>query len=441
MSFLTGPLHRAFAAAAGLTGRRFGLLVASSVVATSAIVASAITNPEGPIGPLAALLGRSLAAENAPVEPSPAPGPSQPAPGPSQPSHSSGGGNGASTGGPPANSASNLSPEPGGPENEQPANTGNEEEAPSLPEAGRVKHVFVISLASPGYEASFGAESAVRMPFLSETLRPTGTLLSKYTLLTETALPNGLAEVGGQPPTAKTRENCPKYDCLLPAEETTLADQLSAGRFTWKGYIEGMADQTGKPANCVYPGPGETLEPATGGYAIWQNPFAYFHSLLDLGECSSNDVPLTELPAALKSSKKTPNFSYIAPDLCNVGLSGQCPEGQPSGAAAADAFLSQWASKIVESQAFKEDGLLIVTFNQVDQPAPPSDGSTPPSQVGALLVSPFAAPGGTDPKPYGPYSVLRSVEELFGLGILGEADGKKVGSFAGPLLGEEGSEG
>jgi hypothetical protein len=142
----------------------------------------------------------------------------------------------------------------------------------------------------------------------------------------------------------------------------------------------------------------------------------------------------------LKRAKKTPNFSYIAPDLCNVGLSGQCPEGQLSGAAAADAFLSQWAPKIVESQAFEEDGLLIVTFNQVDGLAP-RDGSAPPSQVGALLVSPFAAPGETDAKPYGPYSVLRSVEELFGLGILGEADGKKVGSFAGPLLGEEGSEG
>jgi phosphatidylinositol-3-phosphatase len=442
VSFLVSPFKRAIAAAAALTGRRFGLLVASSVVATSAIVASAITNPEGPVGPLAALLGRSLAAEDTPVEPSPASRPSQPASGTSQPSRFAGGGSEESAGGPPASPVPSPSPEGGGPKNEAPTNTNNEEEAPSLPEAGRIKHVFVISLASPGYEKSFGKEAAAQMPYLSETLRPTGTLLSKYSLLSETALPNGLAAIGGQAPTAKTRENCPKFDCLLSAEETTLADQLSAARFTWRGYIEGMTDPTGKSANCVYPGPGETLEPALGGYAVWQNPFAYFHSLLDLGECSANDVPLTELPAALKSAKKTPDFSFIAPDLCDAGLTGQCPEGQASGAAAADAFLSQWVPKIVATPTFKQDGLLIVTFNQVDPEAAPSGGKVPPLQTGALLVSPFAAPGETDARSYNPYSVLRSTEELFGIEyFLAEAAGKRVGSFAGPLLGEEGSEG
>ena len=43
MSSLMRPIHRAIAAAATLTGKRFGLLVASSLVATSAIVASAAT--------------------------------------------------------------------------------------------------------------------------------------------------------------------------------------------------------------------------------------------------------------------------------------------------------------------------------------------------------------------------------------------------------------
>ena len=59
-------LRAAIAAAATLTGKRFGLLVASSVVATSAIVAAAATNqPEA--SPLASLLGHSLAADRTPV--------------------------------------------------------------------------------------------------------------------------------------------------------------------------------------------------------------------------------------------------------------------------------------------------------------------------------------------------------------------------------------
>src|ERR1700754_4356186 len=59
-------LRAALAAGASLTGKRFGLLVASSVVATSAIVAAAATNqPEA--SPLGSVLGHSLAADRTPV--------------------------------------------------------------------------------------------------------------------------------------------------------------------------------------------------------------------------------------------------------------------------------------------------------------------------------------------------------------------------------------
>ncbi len=57
----------------------------------------------------------------------------------------------------------------------------------------------------------------------------------------------------------------------------------------------------GKPSNCVYPNPGEGSGPAQpGGYAASQNPFVYFHSLLDLGDCSANDVPLEQLSKDLR---------------------------------------------------------------------------------------------------------------------------------------------
>ena len=70
---MQAQVRRAVAAAATLTGKRFGLLVASSVVATSAIVASAMTGTGGS-GALAALLGRSLASDNTPVASAPAAG-------------------------------------------------------------------------------------------------------------------------------------------------------------------------------------------------------------------------------------------------------------------------------------------------------------------------------------------------------------------------------
>ena len=441
MSALTAPLQRAVAAAAGLTGRRFGLLVASSVVATSAIVASAITNPAGPIGPLAALLGRSMASENAPVASSPVPGPSQPSAGSSGSSRSSGGGSSASTGGPPASPVPNLSPEAGGPESEEEATPPPAE---PLSEASKVKHVFVISLTSPGYGASFG-ESTSQMPYLSATLRPQGELLAKYSLLDRGPVPNDIAAVSGEKPNAKTRAGCPQFDeCVLPVEVPTIADQLTIGRFTWKAYMGGMTDPEGKPDTCVYPGAEEPYPAAQGGYTATRNPFVFFHSLLDLGDCAANDVPLDELQADLRRADSTAAYSFIAPGLCESGSTVECPAGQAGGPAAADAFLSQWVPKILSSAAYKKDGMLIVTFDQADpvpippEAAPATTTTPPPLQVGTLLLSRFLAPGSSDAKPFDPYSLLRSTEDLFGLAHLGGADGARTKAFTTALLGEAG---
>jgi len=453
ISALMRPIQRAIAAAATLTGKRFGLLVASSLVATSAIVASAATNPSGS-GPLAALLGRSLATDNTPAAVAPAPEPS-PAPAVT-PTHSSAGATTEVEEAPAVSSEPAIAPETVEPETETPETPATPEE--TTPEAGQVKHVFVISLASPGYEAAFGA--AAQMPYLATTLRPQGELLSGYTLLGSAGLPNAIAAVSGQPPNASTQANCSTYSefsgatlnkkgvvsgsgCVYPVEALTLADRLALGRFSWHAYMEGMVDPTtGKPDNCVRPEAESVDQPALGGYAARQNPFVYFHSLLDLGDCATNDMPLTQLSTDLRKATATPNYSYIAPNLCNAGVAGQCPAGAPTGAAAADAFLAQWVPKITASPAYKEDGLLIVTFDELN---PPEAGAVAPvagakPKVGALLLSRFVAPNSADAAEYTPYSLQRSTGELFGLAPLAAAGGAKVKSFAPALLGENGGD-
>jgi hypothetical protein len=438
---LARPFQRAMAAAATLTGKRFGLLVASSLVATSVIVAAAMTSSNGS-GPLAALLGRSLAADRTPalVEPAPSPEPAA--------------GSAASSAqpAPQASSSPAASPLPGPIASPEAAPTGEPEEpAPTTPEvptpeAGRIKHVFVISLASSGYDAAFG--TTLQMPYLATTLRPQGTLLSGYSLLDTAALPNSIAAVGGQPPTAETKAGCPDYGkCVYSAETLTLADQLGIAKFSWRAYMESMVSpETAQPDNCVYPQPGASAAPPLGGYAPQLNPFVYFHSLLDLGDCAASDVPLTELEKDLKKVDSTPNYSYISPNLCNAGVTGQCAPGTPEGAAAADAFLTQLVPKILASAAYKQDGLLMITFGQAN-PAPidPATGAPAattgnPLKVGTLLLSKFIAPDSTDAVAYNPYSLLKSTEELFGLGALEGAKPAKVKSFAPALLGENGGD-
>jgi len=49
----------------------------------------------------------------------------------------------------------------------------------------------------------------------------------------------------------------------------------------------------------------------------------------------------------------------------------------------------------------------------------------------------WLTPNGTDAAAYTPYSLLRSVDELFGLAPLGKAEGKKVHSFASAFVATE----
>ncbi len=456
MKSLSGPCQRALTAMASLSGKRFNLLVASSLVATTGIVAAATTT-SGDSGPLAALLGRSLAANTAPAPNAPAPSP--------EPAGDFGGGSSPSP--LPASSASAPLPVPAPAPAPEPAPEEEREPAPTTPEApapeaGPVKHVFVVSVASSGFDASFG--TAPQMPYLATTLRPQGVLLSNYSLLGTASLPNAIAAVSGQPPNPQTEADCPTWTefpagskangkgvvagsgCVYPVETLSFADQLVGARLKWHAYMESMVDETGKPDTCVHPEPDAAEVPVQGGYSARLNPFAYFHSLLDLGDCAENDVPLTELERDLRKVETTPNYSYVSPNLCNAGVSGQCPPAAADGAAAADAFLATWVPRILASPAYKEDGLLIVAFNQVN-PGPtdpatglPAPAAADPLKVGALLLSRFAAPGATDGVAYDPYSLLASTEDLFGLSRLGNAGDAKVKSFAPGLLGENGGD-
>ncbi len=449
-------LRAAIAAAATLTGKRFGLFVASSLVATSAIVAAATTNqPEA--GPLAEVLGHSLAADRTPV---PAPTPVEPAPEPVPEAAPAKAVADESTPAPqpsvtptpapepvliPEESAPEPTPEPT--PAEEPTREPDAPAPPSKPKAGRIKHVFLISLVSSGYQSAFGAGTASRMPYLNGTLRPKGLLLTNYSVLTEALTPNGIATISGQPPNQATEAECPVFEeeCLYPVETETIAEQLGVGGFTWRAYIEGMVGPTtGEPEDCVYPGAEEEEKVEPGGYSARLNPFTHFHSLLDVGECAERDVPITELKKDLRSEAKTPSFSYISPDLCAAGVAEGCPEGTPAGASAADAWLAEVVPEILDSAAYKKDGLLIITFGGVNPPLTPAEGETAPPppanplKTGAVLVSKFITKGSTDAARYTPYSLLRTDEELFGLGLLAEAGGSKVKTLAPALLGESG---
>jgi hypothetical protein len=313
----------------------------------------------------------------------------------------------------------------------------------------KIKHVFVITLAGHGFDAAFGPQSAA--PYLSKELVPQGALLSEYRSLGTADLPDYLAMIGGQPPNDDTRIGCPTYKevpftaaptksgeitaggCVFPNTVTTIGDQLSSSRREWRGYIEDLEKGPDGKATCRRPASNavdDTVKARPGdGYATRHNPFVYYHSLLDLGDCDALNGPLERLETDLQAVTTTPNYAFIAPNLCNDGTESPCVDGSPGGLPAADAFLAKWVPKILASPAYKADGLLIVTFAGGPTADPEAAKGV---RNGTLLVSKFADAGTTVAAPYDPYSLLRSVQDIFALKPL--ARSADASSFADTVL-------
>lgn len=324
-----------------------------------------------------------------------------------------------------------------------------------LPAAG---HVFVINLENKGYDQTWGPGSPA--PYLSTTLRSKGVLLNQYFGTAHNSLPNYIAQISGQGPNPQTQGDCQNYSpfvgagtvppgqavgdgCVYPANVPTVAGQLEASGRTWKGYMEDMGTPCRHPALGAFD---DTQQAKPGDqYAARHNPFVYFSAITASPACASNDVDLNRLPTDLAKASTTANLTYITPNLCHDGHDKPCVDGQPGGLVSADAWLKQWVPVITGSPAFKKDGVLVITFDESDSPASDAsaccgEGPGPNSplpgitglgggRVGALVLSPFVKGGTWSTTPYNHYSLLASIEDLFGLSYLGYAGSPGLNRF------------
>src|SRR3954453_19847955 len=318
-----------------------------------------------------------------------------------------------------------------------------------------VKHVWIVVLENRDYSTTFGPKS--QAPYLAKTLTSQGELLPHYYGPGHLSLDNYVTMVSGQPPNPQTQADCQFYTdfagtvgsdgvavgsgCVFPAEVKTIADQLEAKGLTWKGYMQDMGTGCRHPALNQH----DDTQSATkqSQYAARHNPFVYFHSIIDRPICATNDVDLSKLPGDLASASSTPSYSFITPDLCADGHDATCADGKsPGGYKGIDAFLQEWIPKITRSPAYADGGLVIVTFDEAEDdpsdccgepmgPNTPNNGGPTPGngggRIGAVLLSPYIKPGSVNDTPYNHYSLLRSVEDLFGLPHLAYAaqDGLK----------------
>jgi phosphatidylinositol-3-phosphatase len=321
-----------------------------------------------------------------------------------------------------------------------------------------IRHVFVINLENKGYDATWGPASAA--PYLSQTLRAQGVLLDNYYGTAHNSQPNYVAQVSGQGPDLQMQGDCQLYSqfvqlgtvapgqavgsgCVFPATVPSLPTQLSGAGLSWRGYMEDMGTPCRHPAL----GAQDTTQQAKVGdqYAARHNPFMYFAAITSSPACAQHVVDLTALGTDLASAATTPNLSYITPNLCDDGHDAPCVDGRPGGLTTADEWLRVWVPKILASPAFKTDGMLVITADEADSPQSDAsaccgEGPAPNAplpgivglgggRVGALVLSHWTTGGTWSTTPYNHYSLLASLEEIFGLPYLGYAQTAGLNRF------------
>ena len=185
----------------------------------------------------------------------------------------------------------------------------------------------------------------------------------------------------------------------------TLFNQLDAAHVSWKGYAQDLnAAQGDHSAGVQYCGApyaspgatGSTAQPnpgsanATDQYVPKHFPFPWFESILQSGDCNAAHIAnvfdaTNGLYHDLQSESTTPAFSWISPNNCSDAHDAVCkgnnlsggfcdpntpnpPKNHTGGLYAADLFLEHVIPEIEASPAFKDGGLIDITFDEAFPP-------------------------------------------------------------------------
>jgi len=256
-------------------------------------------------------------------------------------------------------------------------------------------HVFVVVMENLDYS------SALQIPAL-ERLANTWALASNYYGASHPSLPNYLALTGGS--TFGVTSDC--VTCYVDAPN--LFSQLSSAHLSFAAYLEGV------------PGPCYLAPWGGNGYASKHNPFRYYDDVRSSAKLCSHLRRYSELSPLLRgSSASVPDYVWVTPNLCDDGH--DCP---PSTAAA---WLGKFVGEVTASAAWKDHGVLFVTWDESDgdDSAVVAPGRIVPSGGGGhimtLVITPGLRHGIRVAVAYNHYSLLATIEDAFGLTLLQKA--------------------
>jgi len=248
------------------------------------------------------------------------------------------------------------------------------------------RHVYVIIMENKEYGSIVGAKAA---PYLNSLIARYG-LTTNFYAETHPSEPNYIALTSGGLQGTSTDGT---YDLAVP----NLFDEIEAAGRTWHVYAQGYPGNCYKPyiAAAVADGPG-----AVGDYVRKHNPAISYTSISGNATRCANITHLTGFDSAAA------DFEMIIPNEIN--------DMHSSSVAAGDAFLKAFMPKILDSDAF-EGSAVFITWDEGDTNAKGG------GHIATVVLSPGMTPGARYDGPCTHYSMLRTIEQAWGLPLLGEA--------------------
>ena len=236
------------------------------------------------------------------------------------------------------------------------------------------EHVLVVIFENEDAENIVGAPEA---PYLTSLARSGATFTDAHGVA-HPSQPNYLALFSGSTQ-GVTDDSCP-----LTFTGSNLAEELQQAGLSFAGYSEDLptAGFTGCRA---------------GGYARKHAPWVDFPDVP-----ASANKPYSALPADFAA---LPTVSFVVPNLCD--------DMHDCGVAAGD----RWAQQHLPDYAAwaqEHHSLLVVTFDE--------DDGTSANHIATILVGPMVATGTSDQR-VDHYSLLRTLEDMYGLPPLGQSAG------------------
>jgi hypothetical protein len=269
------------------------------------------------------------------------------------------------------------------------AGCGSDSSARTTVQASRLKvsRVVVVVLENREYDDVVGRPAA---PYINSLIGQSA-VAANYHAVSHPSLPNYLALTGG------STVGFDGSDCMTcSVSHRNLIDQLAAAGISWKAYMEDL------PSVCSF-------TQSSGGYARRHDPFMYYRDVArNRGRCRSI-VPATELGRDV-ARHSLPSFVWISPNLCH--------DMHDCGTYAGDRYLRSILPRILGELG--PTGLLFLTWDE----GVTNSGCCKVAKGGhilTLIAGPSARVGARSVVPYDHYSLLRTIEDLWGLPRLGWA--------------------